>query len=118
MTGILGHIGEFSKYLILHRMFWWGMSLPPLFLLSIVNADLWGFFSDPVFYRGTVTEAGLMRPQGDLYLVEMSLVAVSVCRFGRFCSTESMECLAGAGPRGPILACRIEPQMVFGLWLP
>ncbi|MEC9217809.1 MAG: hypothetical protein VX647_11410 [Pseudomonadota bacterium] len=44
MTGILGHIGELSKYLILHRMFWWGMSLPPLFLLSIVNADLWGFF--------------------------------------------------------------------------
>ena len=44
MTGILGHIGEFSKYLILHRMFWWGMSLLPLFLLSIVNGDLWGFF--------------------------------------------------------------------------
>mgnify|MGYP004031264517 CR=1 FL=1 len=61
MTGIMGHIGEFSKYLILDRMFWWGMSLPPLFLLSIVNADRWVFF-EPMFYRGTVTDAVLVQP--------------------------------------------------------
>ena len=119
MTGILGHIGEFSKYLILHRMFWWGMSLPPLFLLSIVNADLWGFFSDPVSYRGTVTDAGLVRPEGHLYLVEMSLIAVEVfVVLGVFVLRNPWIVWPARGLVGQFWLVELSLRMVWGLWLP
>ena len=40
MTRILGHIGKISNYRILHRIFWWRMSLPPFWLLSVVNVEV------------------------------------------------------------------------------
>ena len=107
MTGILEHIGEFSKYLILDRIFWWGMSMPPLFLLSIFNADLWGFFRHCVLSghgdgRGFGTTGKL-----SLYCRNVLDCGRILCGFGRF-FPELMDCLAGAGPHRLILACRMS----------
>ena len=119
MTRILGHIGEIPNYRILHRIFWWRMSLPPLFLLSVVNADLWGFFSDPVFYFGTVTDAGLVRPQGHLFLVEISLITVEIfVLLGLFVLRYPWIVWPTRGLVGQFCLVELSLRVVWGLWMP
>ena len=90
-----------------------------VFLLSIVNADLWGFFSDPVSYRGTVTDAGLVRPEGHLYLVEMSLIAVEVfVVLGVFVLRNPWIVWSARGLVGQFWLVELSLRMVWGLWLP
>ena len=119
MTGTLGHIGEFSKYLILHRMFWWGMILPPLFFAIDCQCRPMGFFSDPVFYRGTVADAGSVRPKGHFYLVEISLIAFEVfVVLGVFVLRNPWVVWPVRGLVGQIWLVELSLRMVWGLRLP
>jgi hypothetical protein len=78
-----------------------------------------GVFSDPVFYRGTVTDAGLVRPEGHLYLVEMSLIAVEVfVVLGIFVLRNPWIVWPTRGPVGQFWLVELNLRMVWGLRLP
>ena len=87
--------------------------------LSIVNADLWGFLLDPVFYRGTMTDKILVRLYGYLYLVKISLIAVdNFVVLGTF----FLRYLWIAWPARRLVTqfwlVELSLRTVWGLWLP